>query len=141
MLGHFERSQHSVYSAVFSADGRQLQTASLDWTAKVWSAPSGECLLTLSGHRGSVYSAVFSADGQQVLTASDDQTATVWSAPLGECLLTMSGHRGCVDLQSSRPRTRPVGADRFRRQCRECDQWTFITRGRIRASLQLVLKK
>ena len=35
----------------------------------------------------------------------------------------------------------PVGADRFRRQCRECDQWTFVTRRTIRASLQFVLKK
>ena len=34
----------------------------------------------------------------------------------------------------------PVGADSVRRQCRECDQWTFITRRRIRACLQLVLK-
>ena len=63
----------AVYSAVFSADGQQVLTASLDQTAKVWSAASGECLRTLSGHTDRVYSAVFSADGQQVLTASARQ--------------------------------------------------------------------
>ena len=33
-------------------------------TAKVWSAATGECLLTLKGHSGPVISAVFSAEGQ-----------------------------------------------------------------------------
>ena len=60
--------EYSVLTVVFGPILRLL-TASGDNTAKVWSAGSGECLLTLEGHTGSVYSAVCSADGQQVLTA------------------------------------------------------------------------
>ena len=83
-------------SAVFSPDGQQVLTASMDKTAKVWSAASGECLRTLMGHTGRVKSAVFSPDGQQVLTASNDETAIVWSAASGACLLTLMGHEDWV---------------------------------------------
>ena len=37
-------------------------TASVDKTAKIWNASTGECTQTLSGHSGWVTSAVFSAD-------------------------------------------------------------------------------
>ena len=70
----------------------RVLTASYDGTAKVWSAVSGDCLLTLRGHGDVVTTAVFSADDQQVLTASKDRTAKVWSSTSGECLLTLRGH-------------------------------------------------
>ena len=73
-----------------------MLTASGDGTAKVWSAATGECLVTLSGHSSFVKSAVSSADGQQVLTASGDRTAKVWSTASGECVLTFEGHRNWV---------------------------------------------
>ena len=88
----FEGHRQFVISAVFSADGQQVLTASYDCTAKVWWTASGECLLTLEGHGHAIFSAVFSADDQQVLTASWDTTAKVWSAASGECLLTLEGH-------------------------------------------------
>ena len=40
--------------------GNVLLTASMDFTAKLWSAESGECLRTLEGHQSSVMSAAFS---------------------------------------------------------------------------------
>ena len=84
-------TEGSILTLVFGVMMRVL-TASFDHTAKVWSAASGECLLSLRGHGGKVRAAVFSADGQQVLTASDDNTAKVWSAASGECLVTLRGH-------------------------------------------------
>ena len=88
--------EDSVLTVVFGPILRLL-TASWDGTAKVWSAASGECLLTLEAHTGSVNSAVFSADGQQVLTASSKyETSKVWSAASGECLLTLKGHESGV---------------------------------------------
>ena len=72
-MGHTRQ----VNSAVFSPDGQQVLTASRDKTAKVWSAASGACLLTLEGHEDWINSAGFSPDGQQVLTASVDKTAGV----------------------------------------------------------------
>ena len=71
---------------------QQVLTASKDRIVKVWSAASGECLLTLQGHGDDFNSAMFSADDHQVLTASTDQTAKVWSATSGSCLLTLTGH-------------------------------------------------
>ena len=44
--------------------GDVLLTASMDCTAKLWSAESGECLRTLEGHQSGVMSAAFSPDGE-----------------------------------------------------------------------------
>ena len=100
LRGHMNLSdigveEDSVLTIVFEPILRLL-TASDDKTAKVWSAVSGECLRTLSGHTFFVNSAVFSADGQQVLTASLDRTAKVWSAASGECLRTLRGNSASV---------------------------------------------
>ena len=64
-----------VRSVAFSHDGRQVLTGSLDRTAIVWDAASGQKLRTFRGHTGWVNSAVFSADSRQVLTGSRDQRA------------------------------------------------------------------
>ena len=85
-----------VHSAVFSPDGSSVLTASNDETAKVWSAETGECTQTLSGHGDAVRSAIFSPDGSWVLTSSQDRTANIWSAETGECLQTLSGHGAAV---------------------------------------------
>ncbi|MDP6417717.1 MAG: hypothetical protein QGG54_22285, partial [Gammaproteobacteria bacterium] len=64
-----------VFSAVYSADGQRIVTASSDQTAKVLDAQTGKELFTLTGHDGWVFSAVYSPDGQRIVTASFDQTA------------------------------------------------------------------
>ena len=74
----------------------RVLTASGDRTAKIWSATTGECLHTLSGHERFVYLAVYSADRDSVLTASADNSAKIWSASTGECLQTLSGHSNFV---------------------------------------------
>ena len=53
----------AVISAVFSADGSCILTASYDTTANLWNIATGECTHTLAEHEGAVYSAMFSADG------------------------------------------------------------------------------
>ena len=83
--------EDSVLTIVFRPVLRLL-TASHDNTAKVWSAASGECLLTLEGHSDCVISAVFSADGQQVLTAPRNGTAKVR-------LRILSGRKGFVNSE------------------------------------------
>jgi WD40 repeat protein len=52
-----------VVTALFSADGKRVVTASKDSTARVWDAQNGAEIAQLSGHTGWVYSASFSADG------------------------------------------------------------------------------
>ena len=70
-----------------------ILTASRDGTAKIWSAASGQCLQTLTGHGFDVNTAVFSPDGERVLTASNDSSAKIWSA--GE------SSEQCVSLRRS----------------------------------------
>ncbi len=53
-----------VLSAVFSGDDSMVLTASFDKAAKLWSAATGECLHTLSGHTKELISAVFSPNWQ-----------------------------------------------------------------------------
>ena len=121
MLAHRGGSrQLCLESAVFSADGQQVLTASGDGTSKAWSASSGECLRTLEGHAISVDSAVFSPDGQQLLTASDDKTAKVWSAASGECLRTLEGHTGWVHSAVFSPDGQQVLTASSRQRPRKC---------------------
>src|ERR1700733_9018995 len=54
-----------VNTAVFSADGSRVVTASWDGTARVWDAATGRAVATLAGHRGWVNSAAFSPDGSK----------------------------------------------------------------------------
>ena len=74
------RSGHEgrVTRASFSSDGRQVVTASLDGTARVWDVTGGESVV-LEGHADGVTHASFSSDGRQVVTASwGDGTVRVW---------------------------------------------------------------
>lgn len=81
----------AVYVAVFSPDGKLILTASVDRSARVWDAVTGELLATLKGHSDPVNDAAFSSDGKRVVTASDDGTARVWEATTGKLLATLSG--------------------------------------------------
>jgi len=56
-----------------------VATASYDRTARLWIAETGQCVVTLIGHKGEVNSVSFSPDGQLVVTASDDKTARIWT--------------------------------------------------------------
>jgi hypothetical protein len=73
--------ENQVYSAQFSPDGKQVLTASKDWTARLWDAATGKSIGEPMWHEGWVVTAQFSPDGKQVLTASEDGTARLWDVP------------------------------------------------------------
>jgi WD40 repeat protein len=83
-----------VRKAVYSPDGRELATAGMDGTAKVFDAATGQGLLTLSGHSEFLFGIAYSPDGKRLATSSHDKTAKVWDAQTGQELLTLSkaGH-------------------------------------------------
>jgi WD40 repeat protein/transcriptional regulator with XRE-family HTH domain len=87
----------SVWMSTFNPDGKLIVTASLDNTAKVWDAASGEEVLTLacSQERG-CNAAVFSPDGKFIATAGGDTIVRVWEVASGREVLTLQGHTDTV---------------------------------------------
>jgi WD40 repeat protein len=86
----------SVDSIAFSPDGISVVTGSLDKTARIWVARTGQLVAELEGHSGPVYSAAFSPDGIRVVTASSDKTARIWAARTGQLVAELEGHSGPV---------------------------------------------
>ena len=106
MIGHTS----PVVSASFSPDGRQVVTASMDKTARVWNLSGPTPVSTvLAGHTGPVRSASFSPDGRQVVTASEDKTARVWnlSGPTPVSIV-LAGHTAAIWSASFSPDGRQV---------------------------------
>ena len=68
----------------FSPDGNRVVTGSLDKTAIIWNARSGEKVIELK-HGDPVNRVMFSSNGAQVVTESSPY-ATLWDARTGEKL-------------------------------------------------------
>lgn len=73
-----------VRTARFSPDGTRVVTASLDGTARIWTAPSGAPLGPPLAHGADVMCAAFSPDSRMVATTSHDGTARIWNGQTGE---------------------------------------------------------
>jgi DNA-binding beta-propeller fold protein YncE len=80
-----------VSCLAFTADGKQLATASFDKTVRVWDTTTHKLQKTLTGHSDFVYSVAFSPDGQWLVSASKDRTVKMVETATGKSLLTFSG--------------------------------------------------
>jgi WD40 repeat protein len=56
----------------FRSARESVLSASLDRTARLWNARTGEALGEPMRHQGAVRSADYSADGRRIVTASED---------------------------------------------------------------------
>ncbi|XP_053666603.1 F-box/WD repeat-containing protein 7 [Anopheles marshallii] len=74
--------------------GNRIVSGSDDNTLKVWSAISGKCLRTLTGHTGGVWSSQMS--GNIIISGSTDRTLRVWKADTGQCMHILHGHTSTV---------------------------------------------
>jgi WD40 repeat protein len=95
-LGQVWYHEQEVEYAAFSPDGRRVVTASMDHTARVWDAVTGEAITPPLRHAQLVWKAAFSPDGRRVVTASQDGTARVWDASSGEPVSPALPHRTSV---------------------------------------------
>jgi WD40 repeat protein/serine/threonine-protein kinase RIO1 len=92
-----EASGHSddIRAITFSPDGTLLLTGSVDRTARLWDAVTGEPFAVLDGHTNGVSAVVFSPDGKRIATASSgsfDSTTRLWDVVRGGELNTLAGH-------------------------------------------------
>jgi len=89
LKGH---DDHVITCLQFS--GNRIVSGSDDNTLKVWSAVTGKCLRTLSGHTGGVWSSQM--QGNTIVSGSTDRTLKVWNAESGSCVHTLYGHTSTV---------------------------------------------
>ena len=95
-------------SAQFSPDGKKIFIASLDSTAKMLDATTGQLIADLKGHAGYVRYAQFSPGGKKIVTASDDNTAKnntvkIWDAATGQLIADLKGHTAAVHSRPIQP--------------------------------------
>ncbi|ETO02095.1 WD repeat-containing protein [Reticulomyxa filosa] len=71
--------EDTVSSVEFSADGRNIVSASYDHTIRIWDAESGKQLQIFRGHTDRVFAARFSLDGRNIVSCSNDGTIRLWN--------------------------------------------------------------
>ena len=92
-----------VLHVEFSPDGKRIVSASIDNTARIWSAITGRQLCILKGHEDGVYSARFSPDSKHVVTVSKDGNAMVWSVKKGRAVNVLTDERRYLQTASYHP--------------------------------------
>lgn len=81
LIGH----RNAIYASRYSSDGTLIVTASIDGTARIWDANTGETLQVLPAgdESGIVDRAVFSPDDTRVVTAAANGTVRLWDVQTG----------------------------------------------------------
>jgi len=82
----------SVLSVAFSSDSRHVASGSMDSTARLWDAKTGQQVAIFEGHEDGVTSVAFSPDGTQLATASVDCTARLWLTESAQELYVIRDH-------------------------------------------------
>ncbi|CAK8697091.1 unnamed protein product [Clavelina lepadiformis] len=75
-------------------NGSRIVSGSDDNTLKVWSAVSGKCLRTLTGHTGGVWASQMRKN--LIISGSTDRTLKIWNSDTGACVHTLYGHTSTV---------------------------------------------
>lgn len=109
-----------IWRVAFSPDGLTTTTASLDKTAKIWNATTGNLIATLKGHTDRLEFVTYSPKGKYVFTSTGKTwpyeqagpvEARVWNAQTGEQVAELDGHTDTITrAEFSRDETRVITA-------------------------------
>ena len=78
LVGHTDK----LWQVVYSPDGKQLATASLDGTARIWDAATGAVLATVKLD-GAALSVAYSPDGSLLAVGGRDPNVRIWDVAAG----------------------------------------------------------
>lgn len=82
----------TIYTSIYSPDGRYIATGSRDWTAKLWNVVTGQLEMTMGGHQERVTALSFSRDGRLLATGSVDRTVRLWDVTTKALVAVLAGH-------------------------------------------------
>ena len=78
LLGILKSHSGAVVSLAISPDGRELLSASENWTLRLWDLETSRVTRVFEGHLGIVRDLAFAAGGRVIVSVSDDRTLRVW---------------------------------------------------------------
>jgi WD40 repeat protein len=76
-IGRFASMSGAVWTAVPSADGKNVLVGYESGRVKIWDAATG-IAKDIDAHKGPVWGVSYSSDGKKLLTTSDDNYVRVW---------------------------------------------------------------
>lgn len=77
-VGRLNGHGGNIDSVAWSPDGKQLASASRDWTVRIWDVAGSRQIAVIRGHAGNVKSISWSPDGTRIASAGNDGTIKVW---------------------------------------------------------------
>jgi len=80
----------------FSADGKEIATASWDGKVKVWDVLTGMLIGRNAHHNGPVYSVAYDPKNRYLASAGADNTIVLWDSKTNKVVQTLNGHTNAV---------------------------------------------
>lgn len=97
VLYTYRGHRSGVNALAWSPDGKQIASAAMDRSVKVWDITSGIDLLTYRGHSRVVWNILWSYDGSRIASADEVQSVRLWDARTADTLFLYQHRVGPPD--------------------------------------------
>ena len=85
-----------VYAVAFRPNTHELATGSLDKTARIWNADTGQTTHLIKDHAEAVFGVAYSPDGKLLATASGDRSAKLFQTTDYKRVASLTAHQDGV---------------------------------------------